>query len=44
MDNGSVFGALLTDLSKSFDCLSHKLLIAKPNGYRFEINIFKTNL
>ena len=28
-DNNNVFGALLTDLSKAFDCLSHDLLIAK---------------
>ena len=29
VDNGNVFGALLTDLSKAFDCLSHDLIIAK---------------
>ena len=29
VDNKKVFGALLTDLSKAFDCLSHDLLIAK---------------
>ena len=28
-DNNKAFGALLTDLSKAFDCLSHDLLIAK---------------
>ena len=27
-DNNKAFGALLTDLSKAFDCLSHDLLIA----------------
>ena len=31
-DNKKSFGALLTDLSKAFDCLSHELLIAKLNG------------
>ena len=29
IDNSIMFGALLTDLSKGFDCLDHKLLIAK---------------
>ena len=30
------FGALLTNLSKDFDWLSHKLLIAKWDAYRFD--------
>ena len=29
VDNNEAFGALLTDLSKVFDCLSHDLFIAK---------------
>ena len=34
-DKGIVFGALLTDLSKVFNCLNHELLIAKLNAYGF---------
>ena len=35
-DQGLVFGALLTDFSKAFDCLSHELLVAKLSGYGME--------
>ena len=31
--NNEAFGAILTDLSKAFDCLSHDLLIAKLHSY-----------
>ena len=37
VDNGKAFGALLTDLSKAFDCLDHELLIAKLNAYGFSL-------
>ena len=36
VDNGGAFGALLTDLSKTFACLSHELLIPKLNGHGFD--------
>ena len=36
LDEKKVGGAILTDLSKAFDCLSHELLIAKLQAYGFE--------
>ena len=33
LDNSKLAGALLTDLSKAFDCLNHELLIAKLEAY-----------
>ena len=35
VDNGCVFGALFTDLSKAFDCIPHDLIIAKLEEYGF---------
>ena len=37
VDNKKTIGALLTDLSKAFDCLSHDLLLAKLNAYGFNL-------
>ena len=37
VDNGNVFGALLTDLSTAFGCLPHDLIIAKLNSYGFKL-------
>ena len=42
IDKGHQFGALLTDLSKAFDCIDHKLLIAKQ--YSYGISLSSINL
>ena len=36
LDNGKLAGALLTDLSKAFDCLNHNLMITKLHAYGFD--------
>ena len=38
LDKGGKCGALMTDLSKAFDCLLHDLLIATLHAYGFEID------
>ena len=34
VENSGSFGALLTDLSEAFDCLSHELLISKSSSFK----------
>ena len=41
VDKGKSFAALLTDLPKAFDCLSHELLVAKLHAYGFSIAVLK---
>ena len=41
VDNNKVFGALLTDLSKAFDCICHDLLVAKLNAYGLSLPALK---
>ena len=41
VDKGKSFGALFTDLPKTFGCLSHELLLAKRHAYGFSIAAFK---
>ena len=38
LDKGRTFGALSTDLSKAFDCMTHDFLIAKLHALNFDMN------
>ena len=41
MDNKRYAGALLTDISKAFDCINHELLITKLEAYGFDKDSLK---
>ena len=41
VDNEGAFGTLLTDLSKTFDCIPHDLIIAKLEAYGFQIDALR---
>ena len=41
LDQGGVYGALLTDLSKAFECLPHELIIATLHAYGVDMPALK---
>ena len=43
VDNSQVFGTLLTDSLKAFDCLRDGFLIAKSNALAFSLKGFESD-
>ena len=41
LDQGGEYAALLTDLSKAFDCLPHDVIIAKLRAYGFDKGLLR---
>ena len=41
VDNEGASDALLTDLSKAFDCIRHDLIISKLESYGFQIDALR---
>ena len=41
LNQGNEYDALLTDLSKAFECLQHDLIVAKLHAYGFSIESLK---
>ena len=41
VDNHKLFGAVVTDLSKAFDCICHDLLIVKLNACGLSLTALK---
>ena len=41
VNNNKMFGALLADLWKAYDCLDHKLYIANLKAYGFSLTALK---
>ena len=41
VDKWKTFPALLTDLSKAFDCLSHEVLLAELHAYGFSVSTLR---
>ena len=39
LDHGNEYGALVTDLSKAFDCFPHDLTVATLHEYGFSIEL-----